>query len=155
MPPPEFVWPAFLGFFVTNIKIAAITMMIATIMTHVLVLLFISITAYKAKERDANGCSRHDMVFVLKYSSMEKKKSFIHRTALIFRPFWKYCAIMAGILFLGQGVAALAPLFFGKTVDAVIHHNAHATIVFVLIAISERSLKMVSHAFRVLLSAKA
>ena len=108
--------------------------MIATIMTHVLVLLFISITAYKAGQILATGCSRHEVIFVLKYSSMEKKKSFIHRTALIFRPFWKYCAIMAGILFLGQGVAALAPLFFGKTVDAVIHHNAHATIVFVLIA---------------------
>ena len=65
---------------------------------------------------------------------MKSKKSFIRRTALIFRPFWKYCLIMAGILFCGQAVAALAPLFFGKTVDAVIHHDTHRTIVFVLVA---------------------
>jgi len=65
---------------------------------------------------------------------MEKKKSFFIRTALIFRPFWKYFAVIAAFMFAGQMAGALSPYLFGKTVDAVIHADIHRTVVFILAA---------------------
>ena len=65
---------------------------------------------------------------------MENKQNFFKRTALIFKSFWKYFALMTGLLFAGQLVSAFSPYLFGKTVDAVIHQNIHSTIIFMVLA---------------------
>ena len=56
------------------------------------------------------------------------------RTALIFKPFWKYFALMTALLFAGQIVSAFSPYLFGKTVDAVIHQNIHLVLIFLILA---------------------
>ena len=63
-----------------------------------------------------------------------KKKSFFVRTILIFRPFWGAATLVLSIQFLGQLLGAISPYFFGKSVDAVIHKNAHGTILFLCLA---------------------
>ena len=65
---------------------------------------------------------------------MEKKKSFFARTALIFKPFWKYFGLMTALLFAGQILMAFSPYLFGRTVDSVIHQNIRSTLIFLILA---------------------
>jgi ABC-type multidrug transport system fused ATPase/permease subunit len=62
------------------------------------------------------------------------KQSFFQRTALIFKPFWKYFGVMTALLFSGQILAAFSPYLFGRTVDAVMHKNGRLIIVSLILA---------------------
>ena len=61
---------------------------------------------------------------------MKVEKSFFKRVIYFFKPFWRYFIITILILVVIQVFAAFSPYLFGKSVDAVIHHNFRLTFIF-------------------------
>ncbi len=62
-----------------------------------------------------------------------KKRSFLMRTVLYFRPFWWPLFFIMLTFTIGQIIGAFSPFVFGKALDAVIHHNVRLTIIFILL----------------------
>lgn len=65
---------------------------------------------------------------------MKKNQSFVRRTLSFYKPFWKRFIVVIGIMFITQFVGSLAPLFFGKSIDALTNGNVTLVIQTVLIS---------------------
>lgn len=67
---------------------------------------------------------------------MPKQKGFYKRILGLFKPFWKYFAIVFGLMLVGQVIGTFSPYLFGKSVDAVTNGDVNATVRFLLIAVA-------------------
>ena len=62
----------------------------------------------------------------------EKKQNFIARTLKLFRPFWKSLGVVIVLMLVGQTIAIFSPYLYGRSVDAVLHHNVRLVIISVV-----------------------
>jgi ABC-type multidrug transport system fused ATPase/permease subunit len=62
------------------------------------------------------------------------QKGFTKRVLYFFKPFWKYFAIVVGLMLIGQLIATVSPYLFGKGVDAITKGDARLTLYFLVIA---------------------
>ena len=53
------------------------------------------------------------------------------RTLKLFRPFWKSLSVVVGLMLIGQVIGILAPYLYGRSVDAVLHHNVRMVVISV------------------------
>ncbi len=65
---------------------------------------------------------------------MNKNKPFLVRVLYFYRPFWKGFAIIFGLIFLGNAVAAFSPYLLGKSVDALTRHDSILVFQFLLLS---------------------
>ncbi len=67
---------------------------------------------------------------------MNKHKPFLVRVLYFYRPFWKRFAVVVGIIFLGNAVGAFSPYLFGKSVDALTHHDTPLVFQLALVSLA-------------------
>ncbi len=60
----------------------------------------------------------------------KKQKSFFARSLIFFKPFWGSISLVVGLMLIGQTIATFSPYLFGKSVDAVTHHNIKNAFIF-------------------------
>jgi ABC-type multidrug transport system fused ATPase/permease subunit len=65
---------------------------------------------------------------------MLPQESFLKRTLLIFKPFWKPFGIVFAFMLVGQIIGTFSPYLFGKSVDAVTRQDVRSTILLLILA---------------------
>lgn len=72
----------------------------------------------------------------MKQSDSQNKiqKGFTKRVFYFFKPFWKYFAIVVGLMLIGQLIATVSPYLFGKGVDAITKGDTRLTLYFLVTA---------------------
>lgn len=64
-------------------------------------------------------------------SSFKEKRTFLRRVIKLFRPFWKYFAVVFFIQIVVQLIGTFSPYIFGKAVDTVATGNAALTFLYI------------------------